>query len=107
MHSYSSSLAKTLGSATGETEHATVAGGWAGTDDDTSTAPSDRLGIPPNTEEIPVDKKLRIIETQAETEDHEGWDKQVESDEIEELKELKEKAPPKGSQEERLYRHNH
>ena len=36
-----------IGSATGEAEDILTAGGWAGTDDDTSTAPSDRIGLPP------------------------------------------------------------
>ena len=39
--SINDNLDKTMGSSTGETEHATQAGGWAGTDDSTSTAPSD------------------------------------------------------------------
>ncbi len=40
-------LADTLGSATGEDEHAIMAGGWAGTDDATSTAPSDMAFMGP------------------------------------------------------------
>lgn len=39
--SINDNLDKTMGSETGETAHATQAGGWAGTDDSTSTAPSD------------------------------------------------------------------
>lgn len=34
-------LGDTLGSGTGETENTMQSGGWAGTDDATSTAPSD------------------------------------------------------------------
>lgn len=40
------SLGSVYGTATGEEEHTTVAGGWAGTDDATSTAPSDEFGTP-------------------------------------------------------------
>lgn len=40
-----------MGSATGEVDRAIAAGGWAGTDDATSTAPSDQLGNPPLSEE--------------------------------------------------------
>jgi hypothetical protein len=36
-----SDLRHTVGSATGEEDHDTVPGGWEGTDDATSTAPSD------------------------------------------------------------------
>lgn len=46
-------LSDVMGGATGEADDATVAGGWAGTDDDTSTAPSDRIGLP---EENPLDE---------------------------------------------------
>ena len=44
-------LEDTMGSSTGETERATEAGGWAGTDDATSTAPSDQIGNPAIPEE--------------------------------------------------------
>jgi hypothetical protein len=44
-------LGETMGSSTGEDERAVQAGGWAGTDDATSTAPSDELGNPPRAEE--------------------------------------------------------
>ena len=36
-------LSRTQGSSTGEEENAIEAGGWAGTDDATSTAPSDLM----------------------------------------------------------------
>lgn len=39
-------IGKTLGSTTGEEENAIMAGGWEGTDDATSTAPSDQA-VPP------------------------------------------------------------
>lgn len=39
-------LGSIFGSKTGQTEHSTVSGGWAGTDDATSTAPSDQIGNP-------------------------------------------------------------
>jgi hypothetical protein len=45
-------LMDTLGSATGELERAIEAGGWMGTDDAASTAPSDQIGIPPLSEEL-------------------------------------------------------
>lgn len=48
-----SGLGETMGSATGEEERAIEAGGWAGTDDATSTSPSDELGNPP----LPEDEK--------------------------------------------------
>ena len=43
--------ANTMGSSTGEEERAIEAGGWAGTDDATSTAPSDEMGNPSLPEE--------------------------------------------------------
>ena len=46
-------LGDTMGSATGEAERAIEAGGWAGTDDATSSAPSDQIGNP----SIPEDEK--------------------------------------------------
>jgi hypothetical protein len=46
-----SGLDDTMGSSTGEAERAVEAGGWAGTDDATSTAPSDEIGNPPIPEE--------------------------------------------------------
>jgi hypothetical protein len=39
-------LADLVGSATGEGDDQILPGGWAGTDDDASTAPSDRIGVP-------------------------------------------------------------
>ena len=39
------SLGSIRGSATGEADRDLVPGGWAGTDDATSTAPSDMMGI--------------------------------------------------------------
>ncbi len=39
-------LGDLIGGATGEGDDKIVPGGWAGTDDDTSTAPSDRIGVP-------------------------------------------------------------
>lgn len=39
-------IGEVMGSSTGEGEDVIAAGGWAGTDDDTSTAPSDRIGLP-------------------------------------------------------------
>jgi hypothetical protein len=44
-------LGDTMGSSTGERERAVEAGGWAGTDDATSTAPSDEIGNPPLAEQ--------------------------------------------------------
>ncbi len=41
----------TMGSATGQRERIPQAGGWSGTDDATSTAPSDQIGNPPAAEE--------------------------------------------------------
>lgn len=41
-----SSLGETEGSATGEPTHEVLAGGWEGTDDATSTAPSDFAFVP-------------------------------------------------------------
>ena len=41
-----SGIGDTMGSSTGEAERAVEAGGWAGTDDATSTAPSDQIGNP-------------------------------------------------------------
>ncbi len=48
-----------MGSATGKMENSLVSGGWAGTDDATSTAPSDMIGLPPIPEE---DKPISVIE---------------------------------------------
>jgi len=42
------SLGEVLGSQTGEGEDIIAPGGWAGTDDATSTAPSDCIGLPPS-----------------------------------------------------------
>lgn len=44
-------IGDTMGSSTGEEERAIEAGGWAGTDDATSTAPSDEMGNPSLPEE--------------------------------------------------------
>ena len=44
-------LEDTMGSSSGQADRAVEAGGWAGTDDATSTAPSDQLGNPPLSEE--------------------------------------------------------
>lgn len=44
-------LGSLMGSSTGDSEHTMMTGGWAGTDDATSTAPSDQLGNPPIPEE--------------------------------------------------------
>jgi hypothetical protein len=44
-------IGATMGSSTGEKERAIEAGGWAGTDDATSTAPSDQMGNPSLPEE--------------------------------------------------------
>ena len=52
-------LGSIMGSGTGASEHSTVSGGWAGTDDATSTAPSDQIGNPPIPEE---DKSIWDIE---------------------------------------------
>ncbi len=52
-------LGKIMGSATGAREYTNVCGGWAGTDDATSTAPSDLIGNPPIPEE---DKAVAEIE---------------------------------------------
>ncbi len=57
-------LEETMGSETGEAERSTVAGGWAGTDDATSTAPSDLLANPP----LPEDEK-RVDEIQKDIEE--------------------------------------
>ena len=43
-------LEDTMGTATGELEHAVLPGGWSGTDDAVSTAPSDQIGNPPMAE---------------------------------------------------------
>lgn len=51
-------IGNTMGSSTGESERAIQAGGWAGTDDATSTAPSDQMGNPPLPEE---EKPLHTI----------------------------------------------
>jgi hypothetical protein len=48
-----------MGSKTGDSEHSLVTGGWAGTDDATSTAPSDQMGNPPIPEE---DKSVGAIQ---------------------------------------------
>jgi hypothetical protein len=53
-----SGLGNTMGSATGEIERAIEPGGWAGTDDATSTALSDQIGNPPLPEE---EKPLHTI----------------------------------------------
>jgi hypothetical protein len=84
-------LGTIMGSATGETEHSNVAGGWAGTDDATSTALSDQIGNPPVAEE---DKPFEIIARDfdfsvrrlEEEEDREA----AEADEIQEREELEE-----------------
>ncbi len=44
-------LGDTMGSSTGQAERAIEPGGWSGTDDATSTAPSDQIGNPPMPEE--------------------------------------------------------
>ena len=44
-------IGDTMGSSTGEEARAIEAGGWAGTDDATSTAPSDEMGNPSLSEE--------------------------------------------------------
>jgi hypothetical protein len=54
----SDELGNIMGSATGESEYSNVSGGWAGTDDDASSAPSDQIGNPPIREE---DKPITII----------------------------------------------
>jgi hypothetical protein len=51
-------LDETMGSTTGEADRAVEAGGWTGTDDATSTAPSDQIGNPPMAEE---EKPLHTI----------------------------------------------
>ncbi len=53
-----------MGSSTGETEQMLVSGGWAGTDDATSTSLSDQLGNPPMPEE---EKPLATIRQDFET----------------------------------------
>lgn len=55
----SGGIGEVMGSATGDSEHSVVSGGWAGTDDATSTAPSDLIGNPPTPEE---DKSAYAIE---------------------------------------------
>ncbi len=52
-----------MGSSTGEVERAIEAGGWAGTDDATSTASSDQMGDPPvPEEEKPIHTITRDLE---------------------------------------------
>jgi hypothetical protein len=51
-------IGDTMGSSTGEEERAVEAGGWAGTDDATSTAPSDTMGNPGTPEE---EKPFHVI----------------------------------------------
>lgn len=51
-------LGNIIGASTGDSEHKIVSGGWAGTDDATSTAPSDLIGNPAIPEE---DKSFQAI----------------------------------------------
>src|SRR5580765_317550 len=67
-----SGLGDTMGSSTGEEGRAVEAGGWAGTDDATSTAPCDQIGNPPMAEEekplhtiaLDFDESLQLDEDQ-------------------------------------------
>jgi hypothetical protein len=52
-------LGEIMGSGTGDSEHSNVSGGWAGTDDATSTAPSDQLGNPATPEEDKTVDEIR------------------------------------------------
>ena len=52
-------IGDTMGSSTGEIERAIAAGGWAGTDDATSTAPSDQMGNPATPED---EKPYNVIQ---------------------------------------------
>jgi hypothetical protein len=54
-------LGITKGSTTGEVANATVPGGWEGTDDATSTAPSDLSRIPREEDTVPVEEKLQVV----------------------------------------------
>ncbi len=79
-------LGETMGSSTGEAERAVQAGGWAGTDDATSTAPSDQLGNPPLPEE---EKSFQAIERDFDESVQKDGEQQErsarEADEVEEI----------------------
>jgi hypothetical protein len=86
-------LGMIMGSATGETEQTNVAGGWAGTDDATSTAPSDQIGNPPIPEEDkPFDVIARDFDDSVRMLEEEENRDAAEADEIREREELSELA---------------
>lgn len=74
-------IGETEGSATGETEHLPISGGWSGTDDDTSTAPSDKMPKSPWSMEKAIEKVLSHVEEEAEEMDRKHWDSLAEQDE--------------------------
>ena len=83
-------LGEIVGSTTGEAEQSTVAGGWAGTDDATSTAPSDLIGIPqPEPEGDEAELAIRNVDQRADEEEEQRADELVRSEEIDELRELR------------------
>lgn len=65
-----------MGSSTGEEENMLVSGGWAGTDDATSTSISDQLGNPPIPEE---EKPLSAIAHDFDTTIENAEEKQLEA----------------------------
>ncbi|MBI3295924.1 MAG: hypothetical protein HYZ71_14455 [Deltaproteobacteria bacterium] len=75
-------LGSLMGSSTGGAEYTTVTGGWAGTDDATSTAPSDQIGIPSAEDEKPVAMIARDIDETIWMDDAEQIDHLEEVDEV-------------------------
>ncbi|MBY0370618.1 hypothetical protein K2X33_08030 [bacterium] len=71
-----------MGSQTGETENAVVPGGWAGTDDAFSTAPSDQIGNPKPADKVNLEDDL-ILEDQRQVEAARLVDEKQELDEAE------------------------
>jgi len=75
-------LGDTMGSATGAEEHATLAGGWSGTDDAASTAPSDQLGNPPLAEgERPPHEIARDLDHSVQGDEEQQFQRAQEADE--------------------------
>ncbi len=84
-------LGNTLGSSTGETAHTVVPGGWEGTDDATSTAPSDAFGNPPQlTDSITEGMTSAQGDKWIQSEDLKIAEEEAEAEEQEEINEIAE-----------------
>ena len=85
-------LKDTMGSATGQVEHAPLAGGWSGTDDATSTAPSDQIGNPPIAEEEkPLHTIARDFDESIQSDEESQQQRAIDCDEASEIILLAEK----------------